>query len=345
MSSTIVQNVRTPTQLKEVFPLSDEQQKSVLKHRDEIKQILKGNDKRKLLIVGPCSAWPCDAVIEYAQKLKELESEVNNIKIVLRVYTQKPRTTIGWSGLAKQPDPFKPINIDKGLEEVRKLMIQIIDLGLPIADEIVAPQKFEYVDDMLSWFAIGARTTESQPHRLLASGADMPVGFKNSTQGNIDVAVNGIISAQHSHEYLHAFQQIKTSGNPYAHLILRGGNNTPNYDRESLQLAILKLASVKTQAIIVDASHDNAIDFVSKKKDASRQPIIIEEVCSYFSDGPINNIIKGFMVESFLQLGNQKISSQETCDGNGLSITDPCLGWGETKNLIIDLDSSLEEYK
>jgi len=324
-----------PKQVIEKLPLSKELEEQVKKDRQEIINILKGEDKRKLLITGPCSAWPDTAVIDYAKQLSEIAEKVKDkIKIIIRVYTQKPRTTLGWQGSLIQPDPFEDPDIEKGIFYCRKMMIEILKLGLPIADEFLFTHSFGYFTDLLSWAAIGARSSEDQEHRVFASLFDFPVGIKNPTSGNIEIGINSVISAQNSHHLLLNNQQIKTSGNSYAHLILRGGNNQPNIDLENLKKSsqILK-EQVKNPGIIIDLSHDNSIDPKTGKKDPLQQPKVLSDVLKLIKQEELTTI-KGFMLESFIKTGNQDINNLEEINKQGLSITDACLGIQETKDLI-----------
>lgn len=339
MSFTISKSISSPDEIKNLFP--NDLTSSIKKHQEEIKNILSNKDNRLLLIVGPCSAWPDAAVIKYAKELALLAQEVSDkIKIVMRVYTQKPRTTVGWSGCISQPDPFKSINIEEGIKYTRQMMLEVAKFDLAIADEVVIPEKYAYLDDLLSWIAIGARTAESQPHRLFASGLAIPVGFKNATTGNVEIAVNGIIAANHEHEFLFDRKQVKTSGNSFAHLILRGGDGMPNYDVASIKKSreLLLKNHCATPALIIDASHDNCLNTSTGKKECTLQPTVILDAVKEMKKHPeVKEVVKGFMVESFLKEGNQKLLDEGSLDKDGLSITDPCLGWDDTKKLIIDL--------
>lgn len=320
------------------FPLSAAGEAQVKKDREEIKRILSGEDDRLIFILGPCSAWPYESMLNYAERLKELSEEVSgSLKLLIRVYTQKPRTITGWMGPANQPDPFAPADIDAGTKYSRKLMVELVEMGLALADEAVFVQNTEGFVELLSWVAVGARSTENLAHRIFASATEVPVGMKNPTSGSIEIGVNGVIAAQHPHTTVQANQQVETPGNPFAHLVLRGGTNGPNFHLNHLLEAKLRLteARLKHPTIIVDASHDNSRTNVGK--DPKLQGKVIEEVIQNLSAHPeLQENIKGFMLESFLKSGNQKIadSTPETIDRNGLSITDPCLGWEETEALV-----------
>jgi len=297
--------------------------------------------------MGPCSAWPEHAVIEYAKKAKVISDEVEDkILIVLRSYTQKPRSTVGWPGAINQPDPFKPEDIEAGIMYCRKMMIGVLEAGLPIADEALFTHNDDYFDDLLSWLAIGARSGQDQDHKNFASKVDVPIGMKNPTSGNLDEGVENVISAQHPHVYLLRGEQIRTDGNPYAHLLLRGGRDRPNYDWATLQRAmeLMEDNNVQNPSIIVDASHGNSIEFNTGKKNPQLQPgVVFDVVDSMKRYEKLRHAVKGFMVESFLKPGNQKEpgkiktnggAKREDIDMGGLSITDACIGIEETRDFV-----------
>ena len=338
MSVTVIKKMPSSDEIIARHPLSKEGEKSVEKNRGEVCDILSGKDSRLLFIVGPCSAWPEDAVLKYAEKLKKLSDEVKDkVKILMRVYIQKPRTIKGWLGPVNQPDPHQPADITKGIEYCRDMMVKIVEMGLPIADEALFTHNARGFAELLSWIAIGARSVEDQEHRIFASSLACPVGMKNGTSGSIDVAINGIVAAQHKHVAVIDGYQVETHGNPYAHLVLRGGASGPNYGVEHVHKAkaLLEKHKVKNPAILIDASHDNCI--VNGKKDAAIQPVVVKEVLATMKVHPdCSHLVKGFMMESFLKEGNQKLESttSETIDRDGLSITDPCLGWTATDELI-----------
>ncbi|QQG37851.1 MAG: 3-deoxy-7-phosphoheptulonate synthase [Candidatus Kaiserbacteria bacterium] len=323
------------------YPLSKSAQKKVFADRDEIRTILDGRDDRLLLIVGPCSAWPSPAVLEFAKRLKNLSADVEKrIKLVMRVYIQKPRTIKGWLGPVNQPDPFQAPDIPEGAAYCRDMMVQAVEMGLPIADEAVFTHNAKGFAELLSWMAIGARSVEDQEHRIFASGTDCPVGMKNGTTGSIEVAVNGIVAAQHKHHAVWDGNQVETKGNKYAHLVLRGGSDGPNYGVEHVMEAktLFEKQKVHNPAIIVDASHDNCR--FNGVKDPSRQAMVVKEVLAVRAVNPeVKKLVKGFMIESFLKPGAQKIESldPETIDREGLSVTDPCMGWEETEQLIREM--------
>jgi len=323
------------------FPLSPKYRKQIAQHRREVANIIKDKDKRLLLIVGPCSAWPYEAVFEYAALLKELEKQVSKrIKIVMRVYTQKPRTAKGWLGAIVQPDPFAKPDIERGIKYCRSLMIAVTKLGLPIADELLFTHKSAWLSDLLSWAAVGARSAEDQEHRVFASAADLPVGMKNPTVGSVEIGVNSVLAAQSWHTFFFEGRQVGTSGNPYAHLVLRGGQDGPNYSYSNIKKAskFFKKLKIKNPAIIIDASHDNS------GKNPDKQKQVIKSVLVSRKRYPAaKKLVKGFLIESFLKDGAQKIEklNQKTVDIDGISITDPCLGWRETEELIKYIHSKL----
>lgn len=330
------------------FPLSDDLKTQIKNDREEIINILNGGDSRKLLIIGPCSAWPKEAVIEYSKELKKLSDKYNDkIKIVLRVYSQKPRTILGWKGPLIEPNPFKKPDIEKGIKYVRKMMLDILRIGLPIADESLFTHQQEYVKDLLSWTAIGARSSEDQEHRNYASMLDIPVGIKNPTSGDIEKGIDSVIASRNPHSFLLGNRQITSFGNPNSHLILRGGNKKPNISLPELNSTLEKFEKreVDNPSIIIDVSHENSIDPNTNKKEFFKQPeILLKTLNSVKSNENLFFSIKGFMVESFLKEGKQdinKLSSIDEVDTQGLSITDSCIGLKDTEKLIKDLYNSL----
>ena len=338
MNVTIIKKIPTVEEIIRRHPLSSRGEKNVARDRKEICDILSGRDQRLLFIIGPCSAWPTPAVLEYAERLKKLSDELKDkLKIVMRVYIQKPRTIKGWMGPVNQPDPHKPPDIGAGIEYCRALMVKIVEMGLPIADEALFTHNSKGFAELLSWIAIGARSVEDQEHRIFASGLKCPVGMKNSTSGSIEVAINGIVSAQHKHHAVIDGYQVETHGNPYAHLVLRGGASGPNYGVEHVHKAkaLFEKHKIKNPAIIVDASHDNCI--VNGVKDCTIQPVVVKEVLATMKvHDDCRHLVKGFMVESFIKEGNQNVDKvpSETVDKGGLSITDPCLGWEATEEML-----------
>lgn len=325
----------------QLYPLSDAAHKKIMHDRREIKHILEGRDQRLLMIVGPCSAWPKEAVMEYAKRLAELNKQVkHSLKIVMRMYIQKPRTTKGWIGPVNQPDPYAPPDIESGIHYVREMMVKVVEMGLPIADECLFTHNARGFSELVSWFAIGARSSEDHEHRIFASAANCAVGMKNPTHGCLAVGVNSVVAAQQPFIAAIDRYEVQTLGNPHAHLVLRGSNQAPNYSLAHLEEVGRHMAAhqIKNPAVVIDVSHDNCL--VNGKKDHQLQPAIIFEVMQYLKNRPdLRQLMKGFMVESFLKSGNQKLETLNaaTIDLNGLSITDPCLGWEQTQALLLEL--------
>ncbi len=341
LSYTILKKLPPIDDIIREFPLSDAARERALHDRREVKNILNGEDDRLLLIVGPCSAWPQEAVFEYAEKLAALNKKVSGrLKLVMRCYIQKPRTTKGWTGPVNQPDPCAPADIEAGIRYARGMMVRVIEEGLPIADEALFTHNARGFIELLSWVAIGARSAEDQEHRIFASALDCAVGMKNPTHGNIGIGINGIVAAQNPHVAVFEGHEVKTDGNPYAHLVLRGGNGLPNYSVEHIEEVLrgMEKSKINNPAVVIDVSHDNCL--VDGKKDTSRQPDIAGEILdSLQGREDLRAIVKGFMIESFLKRGSQKVDERkpEAIDRGGLSITDPCLGWEETEDLLLSL--------
>ncbi|MCA9495883.1 MAG: 3-deoxy-7-phosphoheptulonate synthase [Nanoarchaeota archaeon] len=348
MTYTIEKLIPSVNEIIKKYPINSKEKNQIKKDREEIENIIEGKDKRKLLIIGPCSAWPNKAVIEYAKEIKKINNKYSDkIKIIIRVYTQKPRTNLGWTGPANQANPFEKADIEEGIIYCRKMMIDIIKLGLPIADEALFTHKEGYFSDLLSWIAIGARSAEDQEHRIYASMINHPVGLKNPSSGNLNIAINSVIAAQNSHVFLLNGKQIKSSGNKHAHLVLRGGNGQSNIYLDNLLETEKKLNenNIQFPSTIIDASHDNSIDPNTGKKNPLKQPEVINRVLLHMKENPnLNKNIKGFMVESFIKTGNQNINNFKNInelDLNGLSITDACIGIEETKKLIENIHLNL----
>lgn len=334
--------ILSPEEIKKQLPLTQTLEQQIKTHREEIKNIINNTDKRKLIIIGPCSAWPKEAVIEFATHIQKLQQQYRDTyKFILRCYTQKPRTTTGWTGPINQPNPFGEPNIEQGIKYCREMMIKITQLGLPIADEALFTHKSGYLDDLLSWIAIGARSSEDQEHRIYASMISHPVGLKNPTSGSIDIGINSVIAAQHPHTFLLHTTQITTQGNPNAHLILRGGNKKSNISQKELEYASEMLQkSTLNPSIIVDLSHDNSIDEQGNKNPHKQKELFESIIKNIKANENLNSTIKGFMIESFLKTGKQSIeqNSYESIDKGGLSITDSCLGVDEIKILLNNLN-------
>ena len=295
----------TPSQVKEKLPLNEIAENTIIQGRQAIKDILDGKDSRKFIIVGPCSIHSVEAANDYAKRLKNLADRVSDqLLLIMRVYFEKPRTTVGWKGLINDPDLDSSFNMEKGLMAARSLLLSIAEIGLPTATEALDPITPQYLSELISWTAIGARTTESQTHREMASGLSMPVGFKNGTDGNIKVALDAVVSSRTSHSFLGINQvgqvvTCKTRGNHYGHLILRGGD-TPNYDAATVTRAEEKLTQLGLpQKLVIDCSHGNSY------KNHKLQGAVLDNILQQIADG--NRSIVGMMLESNLHEGNQKI--------------------------------------
>jgi 3-deoxy-7-phosphoheptulonate synthase len=323
---------RLPTHfaLKQQLPLADHLAMQVQAHRQAIRAILEGRDSRMLVVVGPCSLHDSKSALEYARKLSQLADELQDeMLLVMRAYVEKPRTTVGWKGLAYDPYLDGTDDMAGGLTLCRDLMREMLRLGLPLATEVLQPMASGYFDDLLSWVAIGARTTESQIHRELASGMGIPVGFKNGTDGGVGVACDAMRSAAHPHRHFGVDPQghpamIDTTGNADTHLVLRGGHKGPNFDRQSIAQVHRNLAKAGVAArIMVDCSHANS------GKDPLRQPAVFDDVLQQRLDG--DRSLVAVMLESHLQEGSQPISGQMRY---GVSITDGCLGWSATEQML-----------
>jgi len=322
----------SPIKLKKIIPASSKSLSTVKKGRSEIKDILNSKDDRLLVIVGPCSIHDQEVAFDYAKRLKQLADYVSNkILIVMRVYFEKPRTTIGWKGLINDPDIDGTHKINKGIELARKILLETNNLGIPCATETLDPVTPQYLADLISWSAIGARTTESQTHRELASGLSMPVGFKNATNGELNVALNAMKSALQSHHFLGINQDglssvIRTSGNQDVHLVMRGGSNGPNFDSVSINNAAEALEKGGLpKSIMIDCNHANS------GKDPLRQELVLRNIVLQINDG--NKSIIGTMIESNINGGNQQISKKMKY---GVSITDACLDWDNTRRILVD---------
>lgn len=329
--------------LKELLPVPKDCAENRLKKIAEIENVLSGKDNRILLIIGPCSADNEDSVCDYILRLREIQEQVKDkLLIVPRVYTNKPRTTgDGYKGMMHQPDPNEAPNAFEGIKAIRRMHIRVMqETGFVSADEMLYPGNHPFLDDILGYVAVGARSVENQQHRLVASGVDMPVGMKNGTGGDTNVMFNAIHAAQHGHDFIYRSYEVATDGNQYAHAILRGGvdelgRNIPNYHFEDL----LRIASeydekgLKSPSIIIDTNHNNSA------KHYEQQPRIASEVMHSMGYEPIlRKLIKGFMVESYIEEGNQPISDNPTY---GKSITDPCLGWHATERMIYKIADQL----
>lgn len=344
MNYTIKKKLPPIEDIIHAYPLSELTQQKISSDREEIKKILAGLDDRLLIVVGPCSAWPKQAVLEYAEKLLAINDKVKHaLKLVMRVYIQKPRTRNGWTGPFNHPDPSAAPNIEVGRKYARELMIKITNMGVAIADEALFTNNAKGYLELLAWVAIGARSAENQGHRFFAATLDCAVGMKNPTHGSLAVGVNSVVAAQHAQIGLLDGNEVQAHGNPYAHLVLRGGNHSSNYSIAHLREVkqYMDFYQIKNPAVIIDASHDNCL--VNGIKEYRLQTKIIYEVIENLKSHPdLKNLVKGFMLESFIKEGNQKIIRENpiAMDHTGLSITDPCIGWEETEKLLLNLAKS-----
>ena len=323
----------TPRALKAELPMSEASNRTVVASRRRVEQILRQEDPRLLVVVGPCSIHDVDGALEYAGKLDTLRKQLaEEMEIVMRVYFEKPRTTVGWKGLINDPHLDGSYDIESGLKKARRLLLELTALGIPAATEFLDPIIPQYIADLITWAAVGARTTESQTHRELASGLSMPVGFKNGTDGSLQIAVDAMQSARAAHSFLGIDQDgitsiIRTTGNPAGHVVLRGGRLRTNYDAESLQEAEASLTQAGVPAVLmVDCSHANS------GKQHARQEQVWQSVIQQRATGTRSLI--GVMVESYLAEGNQPFPTRPTDLRYGLSITDACLGWEATERML-----------
>ena len=331
----------TPEAVKQAVPLSQRAEETVLRGRNTVERILDRRDHRLMVVVGPCSVHDPDAALDYAARLKALSDEVSDtLYIVMRVYFEKPRTTTGWKGLINDPHMNDSFDIEEGLKRARRVLREVNELGLPAGTEALDPISPQYLGDLVTWSAIGARTAESQTHREMASGLSTPVGFKNGTDGGLQVAINALLSVSGPHSFLGINQSgqvavIRTRGNRYGHIVLRGGSKGPNYDSVTIALVEKDLARHKLPAnIVVDCSHANS------NKDPSLQPLVLTDVANQIVEG--NKSIVGVMLESNLVAGNQPIPSDLSQLKYGQSVTDGCIGWETTEQALRDARARLK---
>jgi len=331
----------TPDALKSELPITDTAAKAVVEGRQVIRDILDRKDKRLFIVIGPCSIHDIDAALEYGKRLKALAEKVkDSIYLVMRVYFEKPRTTVGWKGLINDPHMNDSFDIQTGLFKARRLLIDLSEMGLPLATEALDPISPQYIQDLISWSAIGARTTESQTHREMSSGLSCAVGFKNGTDGGLEVATNALKSVKHPHNFLGINSSgqvavIRTKGNPYGHVVLRGGNGRPNYDSVSVSICEQELEKAGlAQNIMVDCSHANS------SKDPGRQPLVAKDATNQIIEG--NQSIIGLMIESHLEWGNQSIPDDLTQLKYGVSVTDACIDWDSTEKCISEMHEKLK---
>jgi 3-deoxy-7-phosphoheptulonate synthase len=330
----------TPEDLHMRLPLSETAANVVMQSREALRNILDRKDPRMFVVVGPCSIHDPAAGLDYARRLRELQEEVSDtLLLVMRVYFEKPRTTTGWKGYINDPDMDDSFHVDRGMENARKFLLDVCELGLPTATEALDPISPQFLGDLIAWTAIGARTTESQTHREMSSGLSTPVGFKNGTDGDIAIAINAILSASHPHSFLGLNSQgrvaiVRTRGNAYGHVVLRGGDGRPNYDTVSVAMAEQALAKARLPAnIVVDCSHANSY------KNPELQPLVMADVVNQVRFG--NKSLIGVMIESNIVAGKQAIPHDLSQLKYGCSVTDGCIGWETTEKMIRDAHQML----
>jgi 3-deoxy-7-phosphoheptulonate synthase len=339
---TAFDSMPTPEDLHRELPLSDRAAAVVMHGRSALRDILDRKDKRLFVVVGPCSIHDPESGLDYARRLKQLQEEVGEtMLLVMRVYFEKPRTTTGWKGYINDPDMDDSFHVDRGMANARRFLRDVCELGVPTGTEALDPISPQYLGDLVAWTAIGARTTESQTHREIASGLSTPVGFKNGTNGDIAIAINAILSASHPHSFLGLNSEgrvaiVRTLGNRYSHVVLRGGEGRPNYDTVSVIMAEKALAKAKlAENIVVDCSHANSY------KDAALQPLVMTDVVNQVRVG--NKSLVGIMVESNIVAGKQSIPDDLSKLVYGCSVTDGCVGWETTEEMILSAHESLRD--
>lgn len=332
--------IPTPAEVKSASPMSDAAAELVSSTRDHIRAMVHGQDERVLVVVGPCSIHDVKAAHEYADRLLPLREKLGSeLEIVMRVYFEKPRTTVGWKGMINDPHLDGTFDIVTGLERGRKLLLDLANKGMPAASEALDPVSPQYMADALSWVAVGARTTESQTHREMASGLSMPIGFKNGTDGGLQVALNAMQSCSQKHRFLGINTDgqiaiVTTSGNPDAHVVLRGGSARTNYDAVSVTQAAEQLRTANLpHRLMVDCSHDNA------SKDHNRQPVVLADVAAQISSGSRN--VLGVMIESHLKAGKQSLPKDLSTLVYGQSVTDACVDFSTTERMLCDLATAV----
>ncbi|MBR2620015.1 MAG: 3-deoxy-7-phosphoheptulonate synthase [Firmicutes bacterium] len=336
--SQFIRKLPMPVEIKEQYPLTEAVKRIKIERDEEIAKIFKGESDKFLLVIGPCSADIEESVIDYVCRLAKIQDQVKDkLILVPRIYTNKPRTTgLGYKGLMHQPDPEGEEDVLEGIIAMRRLHTKAIEeTGLTSADEMLYPENYKYLDDLLSYVAVGARSVENQQHRLTASGMNVPVGMKNPTSGGLSVMLNSIIAAQSSHKFIYRGWEVKSQGNPLAHAVLRGsvnkrGQNIPNYHYEDLRLLheLYSEQDLENMAVVIDTNHNN-----SGKKYLEQIRIAQEVMNSRKYNDDIRKMVKGLMIESYIEDGAQKIGEHIY----GKSITDPCLGWEKSEKLILDI--------
>jgi len=329
-----------PASIRSEITVSERATQAVLRARSEISRVIAGHDPRKLVVIGPCSVHDPDAAIDYALKLKKLSEPLGDrLLVVMRVYFEKPRTTVGWKGLINDPELDGSDDIPAGLRKARRLLLEVNEIGLPAATEFLDPIVPQYISDLIAWAAIGARTTESQTHREMASGLSMPVGFKNGTDGSLSAAINAMVAAAQAHSFLGVndigqVAVVRTQGNPEGHVVLRGGTSGPNYKREHIEAAARQLAKAQVnQRVLVDCAHGNS------GKSVEQQAVVAFELADQIAQG--NENVLGLMIESNIKAGRQDITGPKESLEYGQSITDPCIDFDTTVRVLEQLAASV----
>jgi 3-deoxy-7-phosphoheptulonate synthase len=343
MTTKIIENINvtafdtmpTPEEILARLPISDKASKTIAHGRNLLRNILERKDHRLFVVVGPCSIHDPVAGLDYARRLKALSNEVGDtLQIIMRVYFEKPRTTVGWKGYINDPFMDDSFRVDVGMEKARQFLLDVAEIGLPTGTEALDPISPQYYGDLITWTAIGARTTESQTHREMSSGLSTPVGFKNGTSGDLSVAINAILSASNPHSFLGINSEgrvavVRTKGNPHGHVVLRGGDGRPNYDTVSVAMVEQALAKAKLSSnIVVDCSHANSF------KKPELQPLVMADIVNQVRLG--NQSLVGVMIESNIESGNQPIPTDLSKLKYGCSVTDACVDWETTEKMIRD---------
>ncbi|TWT34830.1 Phospho-2-dehydro-3-deoxyheptonate aldolase, Tyr-sensitive [Blastopirellula retiformator] len=337
-----IEKLVSPREIKVEIPVTEATQDFIFESREQVKRILSGEDDRMLAVVGPCSIHDPKMALDYAHRLKQVADEVSDrLFVVMRVYFEKPRTTVGWKGLINDPHLNDTFDVAHGFRIARQLLVDIAELGLPAASEALEPITPQYIADLISLASIGARTTESPTHRQMASGLSMPVGYKNGTDGSLQIALDAMTSSGSPHSFLGIDAEgatcvVHSKGNPWGHLILRGGRSGPNYAREDIKDAIAQLEKANLQSnLLVDCSHANS------NKDHTQQRNVWLDVLNQRTEG--NRSIIGMMLESNISAGNQKLGAEPSALTYGVSITDACIDWDETAELLRAAHTQLSE--
>lgn len=336
--------LKTPAEIARLYPVTEEARARIASYREQVNAIIRGDDGRMLAVIGPCSIHDPEAALDYARRLKDLSEKVKDtFLIVMRTYFEKPRTSLGWKGLIVDPDMDDSSDVEKGISIARKLLLDITGIGLPVGCEVLDPIIPQYTDELMSWSSIGARTTESQTHRSLASGLSVAVGFKNATSGDLSAAINAIKSASAPASFIGIRRDGKlavyrSSGNDSCHLILRGGENGPNYYEDDVEDARKAMEKAGLQPrLLIDCSHQNSA------KDYRRQKRVLRSVVDQVRWG--EKVIRGFMLESNIKEGNQKIPQDRSKLEYGVSVTDACIGWEETERIVLHAAALIAEAK